>query len=233
MAYTFDGANKIVSISLGTTAMDVKDFYSRWKDWIQSEGSNYLQTCSVVGGDPIDVAAGVYVSTYIFLENGWRIRPAEESHTLKVYNGILLTAEGDDPFIVTIGSYNVQVKYSQPVATQTVIVETGVSGLTSAESTELFGITPSVTGSVSEQLAAQTTDLTGDFDARIVAQTALLVSYMKNKKYLSKEGSVWYLIIRNDSNTDDILKKALKDKDGNNISDIEAGTLAQELASSV
>jgi len=141
MAYVFDGESKIISISIGTTGVDVKDIYSRWKDWIvTSTGSRYLQAFSVVGGDPVDVAAGVYVSTYVFLENEWRIRPAEESHTLKVYNGILLTATGDDPFIATVGSYNVQIKYSQPVASQAVIVETGTSGLTQEESEQLLAI---------------------------------------------------------------------------------------------
>lgn len=61
----------------------------------------------------------------------------------------------------------------------------------------------------------------------------ILVELAKNKKYLSKEGSTWYLFIRNASDTDNIIKKALKDKDGNNITDIAAGILAQELASSV
>lgn len=60
-----------------------------------------------------------------------------------------------------------------------------------------------------------------------------LIRAIKNRKYLSKEGNVWYLIIRNDADTDNILKKALKDKNGNDITDIDAGLLSEELASSV
>lgn len=60
-----------------------------------------------------------------------------------------------------------------------------------------------------------------------------LLSYIRNKKYISKSGSVWSLHIRNSADDADILAKELKDKDGNNITDIEAGVLAQELASSV
>lgn len=60
-----------------------------------------------------------------------------------------------------------------------------------------------------------------------------LLGCIKNKKYLSKENSTWYLIIKDHTETTDIIKKALKDKDGNNISDIAAGALAQELVSSV
>ena len=61
----------------------------------------------------------------------------------------------------------------------------------------------------------------------------LLVSFVKNKRYLEKVSSAWYLVIRDDGDHTDILRKALKDKNGNNISDIEAGILATELESSV
>ena len=60
-----------------------------------------------------------------------------------------------------------------------------------------------------------------------------LTAYIKNKKYLSKEGSTWYLIIENDSGTADILKKALKDKNGDDVTDISVGMIAREMASSV
>jgi hypothetical protein len=139
MAYTFDGVNKIVTLTAGTTGMDVRDFYSRWKDWVKSEGSNYIQGCAIVGGDPIDETAGIYVATYVFLINGWKIRPQEANHTLKVYNGILVTDTGEDPFIPTLGYYNVQIKYAQPVQAQSVIIETGTSGLTQSESERLMG----------------------------------------------------------------------------------------------
>jgi hypothetical protein len=217
MAYTFNGNDKIITYSAGTTGMDVKDLYSRWKNWVQSDGNGYLQAMSIVGGDTIDAAAGIYVSAYVFLENGWRIRPSEENHTLKVYNGILLTSSGDDPFIVTLGSYNIQIKYSQPVATQAVIAETGTSGLTQAESDELFSIKGDVQSDV--QVVGSNVDT--------------LLSILRNKRQLEKEGPVWYLTVKGPSGTSNILKKALKDKNGNDITDIQAGIMAQELASSV
>lgn len=61
----------------------------------------------------------------------------------------------------------------------------------------------------------------------------LVLKTIKNKKSLEKTGSVWQLIVYDDDDTTPILTKALKDLDGNNITDIEAGVLAQELASSV
>lgn len=60
-----------------------------------------------------------------------------------------------------------------------------------------------------------------------------LLKSLKNKKSLVKAGSVWQLIIYDDDDTTPILTKDLKDKDGNDITDLEAGTLAEELASSV
>lgn len=61
----------------------------------------------------------------------------------------------------------------------------------------------------------------------------LLISFIKNKKYLSKVATTWYLVVRNSGDTADILNKALKDSTGSDISDLTAGQLAQELASSV
>lgn len=95
------------------------------------------------------------------------------------------------------------------------IVKSIGSGLSTEEHDQLMGI-------------PLTTLTTVEHDILV-----LLQSFVKNKKYLNKEGSVWYLIIRNDTDTADILKKALKDKTGNNITDLQDGVLAQELKSSV
>jgi hypothetical protein len=45
--------------------------------------------------------------------------------------------------------------------------------------------------------------------------------------------NTWYLVIRDNVDQVNILKKALRDKDGNNITDLAAGILAQELKSDV
>ena len=51
-------------------------------------------------------------------------------------------------------------------------------------------------------------------------------SFIKNKKYLEKVGTTWYIVIRNNGDSGDILRKALKDKNGNDISDIDVGIMA-------
>ena len=60
-----------------------------------------------------------------------------------------------------------------------------------------------------------------------------LEKIIKNKKELVKNGSVWELIIYDNDNVTPILNKAMKDKDGNDITDLAAGTLAAEIANSV
>lgn len=133
MAYTFDAANKLIILSLGTVSMSVRDVYSRWKEWVQtSDNSKYLPAFSTTGGDPIDESAGTSIPAYMFLTNGWRIRPQEASHTLRVYDGVLVVAGGGDPFVNTTGSYIVRINYSQPV--QAITVSTGGgSGAPTAE----------------------------------------------------------------------------------------------------
>ena len=120
MGYIFNGATKVITLTPGTTVLDVRDMYSRWKDWVISDGAKFFPVFTVVGGDPIDVDKGVYVTSYFFLIHGWRIKPQEANHKLNVVNGVLLTIEGADPFIQTSGSYNVLVLYSQPVRSETV-----------------------------------------------------------------------------------------------------------------
>lgn len=127
MSITFDGSNKLITLSLGTTTLDVLDLYSRWKDWLLlSDNSKYLPAFAPVGGDPIDAGAGTSVPLFAFIANGWRIRPQEASHTLNVSGGVLLVDGGGDPFSNTVGSYVVRVNYQQPV--QAITVATGGGG---------------------------------------------------------------------------------------------------------
>jgi hypothetical protein len=60
-----------------------------------------------------------------------------------------------------------------------------------------------------------------------------MLKVIKNKKSLVKSGSVWKLIVYDDDNITPLLNKDLKDSTGNNITDLAAGTMAQELKTSV
>lgn len=115
MAFSFDGPNKRINISSATT-ISLRDLWSRWVDWLlTSDNSKYEFAFSQVGGNDIDLSAGTYIPIYLFLLNGWRIKPQESDHTLAVQDGIVVVDGGGDPFVNTSGSYVVRINYQQPV----------------------------------------------------------------------------------------------------------------------
>lgn len=115
MAYTFDGTNKLIILSTGTVSVVLADLWSRWKDWLLAGNAGEARALDTVGGEPIDPAAGTLVPLYLFLLNGWKIRPQEANHTLTVSGGTLLVSGGGDPFVDTVGAYRVRIRYQQPV----------------------------------------------------------------------------------------------------------------------
>ena len=120
MAYTFDGPNKLIILSLGTIDVDMRDLYSRYKEWVLvGDNAKYLLALSYIGADPVP---GGQLGTTFFLENGWKIRPFEGDHTL-VISGNLYSRDGSDTVINTIGSYNVRV-----ISVISTLVETVVTG---------------------------------------------------------------------------------------------------------
>jgi hypothetical protein len=127
MAYTFDGPSKIISLSPGTTSFSVKDLWSRWVDWyLTSDNGKYLPALENVGGQVISVANNSYVPIYVTLMNSWKIRPQEANHSLDVTEGVLISSDNTSPFISTIGAYNVQVNYQQPL--QAISITTAATG---------------------------------------------------------------------------------------------------------
>ena len=81
---------------------------------------------SQLGGNDIDLGAGTSIPIYIYLLNGWKIKPKEANHTLNVTNGILLVDGGGDPFNNPSGAYTVRINFQQPV--QAIGVATGGGG---------------------------------------------------------------------------------------------------------
>ena len=131
MGYLFDGPSRRIELTPGTTILDLQDCYSRWKEWVQADSNaKYLGAFLAIGGDPI--GGGISITPYYFLVNGWRIRPQEASHKLVVANGVLAVAGGGDPFLATVGPYNVLVQYSQPIRTETVATA-GTAGPSAVE----------------------------------------------------------------------------------------------------
>lgn len=124
MAYTFDGPNKLIILTTGTTVVDVKDLYSRWKEWVATDvNSKYLPAISVLGGDPLP--GGRYLGTTYFIENGWKLRPQEANHTLFI-SGNMYARDGSDPFVNTLGAYNVRIMVTVSNLVDTVATGSGV-----------------------------------------------------------------------------------------------------------
>ena len=107
----------------GTGSFQVLDLYSRWKDWLLlSDNIKYYQAFRYVGGDPT-VGSDSLGITY-FLTNGWRIQPFSANHRLQVA-GNLFTNEGDSPFELVSGSFQVQVENKVSNLTDSTVVGLG------------------------------------------------------------------------------------------------------------
>ena len=115
MAFTFDATNKLIILSTGTVSIDLADLWSDWKDWLLLGHAGAARALDTVGGEPIDASAGTMVPLFLFLLNGWKIRPYEGDHTLSVAGGTLVVSGGGDPFVSTLGDYTVRIRYQQPV----------------------------------------------------------------------------------------------------------------------
>ncbi|NJK44520.1 MAG: hypothetical protein HC933_09720 [Pleurocapsa sp. SU_196_0] len=132
------GASRTITLTSGTLELDVRDAYSRWKDWVGlGDNSKWPVAFQAIGGETIDPNAGTTVPAFAFLVNGWRIRPQEADHTLAVSGGVLLVDGGGDPFLNTIGDFVVRVNYQQPVQAITVASSGGGGGLTPTQDARL------------------------------------------------------------------------------------------------
>jgi hypothetical protein len=121
--YTFDGANRLCILDSGSTELNVKDMYSRWKEWvILSDNAKFLPFLDVVGGN--QTVGANSISSYFFILNGWRIRPQEANHILTV-SGILNVEGGGDPFANTIGTWRVRIVQVIPMQAETITVDSG------------------------------------------------------------------------------------------------------------
>lgn len=141
MALTFDGPGKRIVLSAGTTTLSVRDLWSRWVDWLLTgDNSKYAIALAVVGGNDIDASAGTKIPVYAYLQNGWRVRPQEASHTLNVGDGVLLVDGGGDPFVNTTGSFVVRINYQQPVQAISFDSGGGSGGLTVEQAQQLLEV---------------------------------------------------------------------------------------------
>ena len=126
MSIQFDPINK--RIILDSAYVSAAQLYSRWKEWAKA-GNNlkYEQAFYALGGDPL--GGGLFVASYFFLMNGWRIRPMEANHLLVIDGNIGVYGGGSQPVVQTLGNYNVSVQYTVPVQAQGVATNGGGSDI--------------------------------------------------------------------------------------------------------
>jgi len=124
----FDGPNKLMVVASGIQELDAEvDVYSDWKEWlIEDNNSKYLQALRTSGGDP--TVPGQFVAPFYFLMNGWRMRPYEGDHQL-VVNGNLFVDGGGNPFVPTVGAYNVLVTLNVSNLATAIISQLEISNL--------------------------------------------------------------------------------------------------------
>lgn len=138
MAVTFDGPNKLIIATTGTTTLDVQDVYSRWKDWmLLSDNAKFLPAFSnSVGGEPL--GGGAVVGQYFFIQNGWRIRPQEADHTLNVVGNIVPLPDTADVFAPTVGTFQVLTNTTFSSLTQALETSSSGGGTPVADNPTLF-----------------------------------------------------------------------------------------------
>lgn len=122
MPVTFDGINRLIVATSGTTTIDVKaDLYSDWKEWVLSgTNSRFVQAFRTAGGDPL--GGGLTAGAFFFIQNqsgsDWRIRPQEASHELKVVGNLYPEDTALPIFVPTTGSHTVTIVQERSSLTQ-------------------------------------------------------------------------------------------------------------------
>lgn len=117
---------------LDSSSVSAGEVWSRWVDWVLAdENSKWPLALRQVGGD--DLGSGLSIPPYLFLLNGWRVRPMESSHNLTI-TGNLFVDGGGVPVVATLGTYQVNVSYTVPVQAQGIAVSgSSYAGLTPEE----------------------------------------------------------------------------------------------------
>jgi hypothetical protein len=124
---TFDPVNRLIIVDNGITELDAKvDLYSDAKeDWASDATLNKLRLpFRTIGGDPL--GGGLTAGAYFFLQNqnGWRLRPYEGDHELRIVGNFYPEDAGSPVIVPTLGDYTVLVRLETSSLTQATDAET-------------------------------------------------------------------------------------------------------------
>lgn len=141
----------------------------------------------------------------------------------KVQDGQIVDDYNSTNLDMALSAVNSNVSLRLPTSSYTAPDNAGIAS-TLAEAQSHPTLAEMLAGGVAKE--STLTAMQGDID--------FLLAVIRNKRYLEKVGSTWYLVIRNDGDTTDILRKALKGTNGTTeITDIQAAALGMEMKSSV
>ncbi|MEY4529786.1 MAG: Synechococcus virus Syn5 [Deinococcota bacterium] len=129
---TFNGSGKLIVCGSSVNSLNALEIYSEWKRWALTN-PQWLPAMSALGGDPLP--GGLAVGTYVFLENGWKIRPREAHHTLTIV-GNLFTRDGSSAFVPSLGAFTVTTQILASSLAQGISTG-GSSGLTTPQAAML------------------------------------------------------------------------------------------------
>jgi hypothetical protein len=135
MSYTFDCVPKIIQLDT-TDTLVMSDLYSRWKDVVISD--QMITGCEQVFRVVKEPLQGTtFVGPYYFLMNDWQIRPFDMSHEL-IVDGTLVQDQTSTLQSFKLDDLTSVVSVVREIAVSVQVIETGISGLTTEESTRLF-----------------------------------------------------------------------------------------------
>ena len=129
---TFDGPSLTIQLPSVEPYDAQRDLYSAWKQWAGlSDNLKYLPAFDTTGGDVI--SEGQTIAPYFFCRNdlGWRIKMPDDNGEIVVAGNIFPRDSNETLFQQSPG-YDAFLRLE--VSSRAVVIESGVSGLTPAES---------------------------------------------------------------------------------------------------
>ena len=140
---TIDPSTNCIGIVCGIGETDVSitaaAIYKAWKDWfVLSDNSKYLPAFDSAGGDPVGASN---LDNVYFLQtlNGWSICPVttELEVVIRISGNLFPDAVGAALFDYTYVAATGHTHMETTVSTSARQIETGVSGLTASEASQL------------------------------------------------------------------------------------------------
>ncbi len=129
---TFDGPSLTIQLPSVEPYDAQRDLYSAWKQWAGlSDNLKYLPAFDTTGGDVI--SEGQTIAPYFFCRNdlGWRIKMPDDDGEI-VLAGNIFPRDSNETLFQQSPGYDAFLRLE--VSSRAVVIESGVSGLTPAES---------------------------------------------------------------------------------------------------